>query len=70
MPLYEFVCSSCGRLHSELVVMGTERTECPKCKGVAEKVMSVPNFVLKGGGWASDGYDKSSKTKSSKTKEK
>ena len=63
MPLYEFVCSSCGRLHSELVVMGTERTECPKCKGVAEKVMSVPNFVLKGRNWAKDNYGLKEKRK-------
>lgn len=56
MPLYEFLCSKCGELHTDLVKLGTEKAECPSCGSVSEKVMSVPNFVLKGKCWSSDGY--------------
>lgn len=56
MPLYEFLCSECGELYTDLVKLGTEKAKCPKCGSIAEKVMSVPNFVLKGRGWASDHY--------------
>ena len=70
MPLYEFICKSCGTNKDEIVPMGTESTICDICGGVADKVMSAPSFILKGCGWAADGYSKSSKTKSSKSKEK
>lgn len=68
MPMYEFVCSKCGKKFDDLVPLGTEEILCPKCGGVANKVMSAPSFILKGGGWASDSYSKSSKVKSSSNK--
>ena len=56
MPIYEFQCEHCGEVFSELVKLGTEEYLCPKCGEKADKIMSVPNFVLKGGCWAFDGY--------------
>ena len=70
MPIYEFLCDKCGEIEDKLVSMGTKKITCTKCGGVAEKVMSAPSFILKGGGWASDNYSKSSKTKTSTKKEK
>ena len=70
MPIYEFVCSDCGEIEDKLVSMKTKKIKCKKCGGAADKVMSAPSFILKGGGWASDNYSKSSKTKTSKKKEK
>jgi len=69
MPIYEFVCSKCGEIEDKLVSMGTKKIKCTKCGGAADKVMSAPSFILKGGGWESDGYSNSSKTRSSKKKE-
>jgi putative FmdB family regulatory protein len=67
MPLYEFMCTECGEVHSDLVKLGTETSKCPKCGSISDKVMSVPNFVLKGNGWAKDHYGLK-KTKKEKKK--
>jgi putative FmdB family regulatory protein len=66
MPLYEFVCTKCGELHTDLVKLGTEKAECPSCGSISEKVMSVPNFILKGRGWAKDNYGLKEKSKKEK----
>ena len=41
MPMYEFVCSACGRRFEELVAVGTTTATCPGCgaRG-AERVLS------------------------------
>ena len=31
MPIFEYVCESCGH-HFEAIVMGSQEAECPKCK--------------------------------------
>ena len=63
MPLYEFECPKCGTTHSDIVHLGTDTSTCPECGSVAEKVMSVPNFVLKGNVWAKDNYGLKKKSK-------
>ena len=70
MPIYEFMCSECGETEDKLVSMKTKKIKCKKCGGAADKVMSAPSFILRGSGWAADGYAKSSRTKTSKKKEK
>ena len=55
MPVYEFECQ-CGQVVEELVKMGTEEIECPKCHKMAKKIISKCSFELKGGGWYADGY--------------
>ncbi len=67
MPLYEFLCKDCGEIHTDLVKLGTEASKCPKCNGVSDKVMSVPNFVLKGYGWARDNYGLKKEKKGNKS---
>jgi putative FmdB family regulatory protein len=62
MPVYEFECK-CGNNFEELVKMGTNTSECPKCHSKAKKIMSQCTFELKGGGWYADGYSSSSKKK-------
>ena len=32
MPIYEYVCQSCGH-EFELLVMGREKPACPECEG-------------------------------------
>jgi len=53
MPIYEYVCKSCG--HEKEVLQGLKEavlTECPACgKPDFIKKISAPGFRLKGGGW-------------------
>jgi putative FmdB family regulatory protein len=55
MPLYEFECPN-GTITEKLVKVGTQKIECPKCHKKARKIISSCSFILKGGGWAADGY--------------
>jgi putative FmdB family regulatory protein len=63
MPIYEFECPK-GSVTERLVRSGTQEIECPKCHEKAKKVMSLCTFVLKGGGWAADGYSRKPQSKS------
>ncbi len=66
MPTYEYECT---RGHTfEVVQRITEDplTRCQVCRAKAKRLISSANFILKGGGWYSDGYSASrSKSKSS-----
>ncbi len=42
MPIYEYVCQSCGKA-CELLIRGSETPQCPHCRASAlEKQFSVP----------------------------
>jgi putative FmdB family regulatory protein len=67
MPLYEYQCQVCEHKITVLQKMGEcAIKECESCQELAmKKLISMPNFQLKGGGWFKDGYSsKSSQTKS------
>ena len=59
MPIYRFKCANCTNV-VETIQRMTERSapdECPACgHGEFTQVISAPMFVLKGPGWANDGY--------------
>jgi len=53
MPFYEYECSNC-KFYSEVMQKITDEplTKCPSCgKKTMVKLVSAPNFRLKGGGW-------------------
>ena len=53
MPFYEYECSNC-KFYSEVMQKITDEplTKCPSCgKKALKKLVSAPNFRLKGGGW-------------------
>jgi len=53
MPFYEYECSNC-KFYSEVMQKITDApmTKCPSCgKKAMKKLISEPNFRLKGGGW-------------------
>jgi putative FmdB family regulatory protein len=57
MPIYEFVCESCGRTVERLQKLTDPPPEaCPECGGRMAKIMSRNSFQLKGGGWYRDLY--------------
>ena len=51
MPLYDFKCKGCD-LTFERIVSSAERdkktTTCRMCGGVANKLLSAPNFRIEG----------------------
>jgi putative FmdB family regulatory protein len=64
MPRYEYACSSCGKeLEIEQRMADDPIKTCPNChQDTLERLVSRAAFVLKGGGWYSDGYGGSKKT--------
>jgi putative FmdB family regulatory protein len=53
MPIYEYICSACGK-QVEIMQSISDRPlkQCPKCKRrTLKKMMSASGFVLKGSGW-------------------
>lgn len=57
MPIYEFVCESCGRL-TEIMqkVSDPPPGPCAECGGQVARMVSRTSFQLKGGGWYADLY--------------
>ncbi|MEO1575100.1 MAG: zinc ribbon domain-containing protein [Pseudomonadota bacterium] len=53
MPIYEYRCEECGHQFDALQKISEDPlTECPACSQHAlKKLVSAPNFRLKGGGW-------------------
>ncbi len=56
MPTYEYECTK-GHTF-EVVQRITEEPlkRCKICRAKAQRLISAPRFILKGGGWYSDGY--------------
>lgn len=53
MPFYEYECQSC-KFYSEVMqkISDPPLRKCPSCgKNTLQKLVSAPNFRLKGGGW-------------------
>ncbi len=53
MPIYEYQCTECGHVFDALQKMSdAPLTDCPDCgEPGLRKLLSAPNFRLKGGGW-------------------
>lgn len=69
MPIYEYECAGCGRVHEILQKMSDKPLlQCPECSGKLHKRISQCTFHLKGTGWYVTDYANSSKTPSSSGK--
>ncbi|MDA1331010.1 MAG: zinc ribbon domain-containing protein [Proteobacteria bacterium] len=53
MPIYEYLCSSCGNKHEALQKISEDLlVDCPKCGAPSlEKMVTAAGFQLKGAGW-------------------
>ena len=61
MPIYEYLCESCGRTTEILQRMDEPPiTLCPHCGGAVKKQLSAPAFQFKGSGWYVTDYAKKS----------
>ena len=59
MPIYEYVCKSCGHEFEEMQRFSDAPLEqCPSCQeeSSVQRKVSKSAFHLKGGGWYKDGY--------------
>lgn len=68
MPLYEYLCASCGHRFERIQKFSDPPVaECPSCGGPVEKQVSSPAFQFKGTGWYVTDYAKSGKDASKKS---
>ena len=52
MPIYEYVCTSCGERFDLLQRLSDPpMTECGLCKGTLRKLLGAPALQFKGSGW-------------------
>ena len=68
MPLFDFKCSSCGKVEEKLIKIselpaiadGTRPLQCPdpNCNGLMQKQLSCPKFVPFKAGWYEHFTDK------------
>lgn len=60
MPIYEYVCATCGQKSDHLMRMSDpDPTECPKCgPATMTRAVSAPQFRLAGGGWYETDFKK------------
>ena len=60
MPMYEYRCTTCKVTTEELrpVAARDEQSVCMACGNPIYRMVSETTFILKGRGWAKDGYNK------------
>ncbi|MFW2404013.1 MAG: FmdB family zinc ribbon protein [Gammaproteobacteria bacterium] len=60
MPIYEYQCQACEHIFDVLQKMSDDPlTYCPECgEQKLKKLLSAPNFRLKGGGWYETDFKK------------
>lgn len=52
MPIYEYVCETCGRKTEAIQRVGEKPLRiCPHCGGKLKKAFSAPAVHFKGSGW-------------------
>lgn len=58
MPTYDYRCNQCGMTTEMRHGVNHEPSKiCPECGEVAlTRIIGTPDFILKGTGWARDGY--------------
>lgn len=55
--IYEFKCRNCHITEESLPISSKQKTtKCKICGEDSERIISKSTFVLKGKGWAKDGY--------------
>ena len=63
MPLYEYQCQACGHRFEVIQKFSdTPPSECPKCGGAVEKLLSSPAIQFKGSGFYLTDYGRGGKS--------
>jgi putative FmdB family regulatory protein len=67
MPIYEYECDGCNEIFEIFHKIDEDcKVACPKCLGSAKKLISAPNFVLKGSGFYVNDYPSKSRSEGKK----
>ena len=64
MPTYEYRCDKCDLIFEDIISISKikEKIKCPKCKGLANRIMSSgAGFFFKGTGFYENDYKKVNK---------
>ena len=71
MPIYEYQCQQCGHLLDALQKINEEALiDCPSCgKPKLKRLISAPNFRLKGKGWYETDFKKENQKNLAEDKE-
>jgi len=65
MPLYEYLCESCGRTIEAIQSFAEPPLAvCDRCAGALKKLVSAPAFQFKGTGWYVSDYGRPSSSPS------
>ena len=56
MPTYEYECTKGHRFEFEQSIHDPALKRCRLCRSKVQRLISASSFILKGGGWYSDGY--------------
>jgi putative FmdB family regulatory protein len=57
MPIYEYVCDSCGHQFDKIQKMSDSNIQkCENCGKEAKRIISQTSFMLKGTGWYATDY--------------
>jgi putative FmdB family regulatory protein len=56
MPTYEYECSKGHQFEAEQSIHDAPLKRCRQCRSKVRRLISSSSFILKGGGWYSDGY--------------
>ncbi len=59
MPTYEYECTRGHRFEVVQRITEDPLKRCQVCRSKAHRLISASAFILKGGGWYSDGYSSS-----------
>jgi putative FmdB family regulatory protein len=65
MPLYEYECAKCNKIHDVVQKFSdAPLSACPECSGPVTKLISRSSFSLKGSGWYTTDYKRGGEKKS------
>lgn len=65
MPTYEYECTKGHQFEVEQRITESPLERCQVCRAKVRRLISASTFILKGGGWYSDGYSSESGSSSS-----
>ncbi len=58
MPIYEYVCPTCGEFEQMQKITEPTLTVCPQGHAGVERKISASGFILKGSGWYITDYQR------------
>lgn len=63
MAIYEYMCKKCNKISERWFrrYQDKELIVCEHCGETAHRIVSQTSFILKGGGWYNEGYNKDKK---------